>query len=46
MRKHSIAPNVVEDADRDGDVDRRDLRALGVASDIATVQFAIDPDPA
>jgi hypothetical protein len=40
------APNVVEDADGDGDVDRRDLQELGVASDIETVRFSINPDPA
>jgi hypothetical protein len=39
------APDVVEDADEDGDVDRRDLNALGVASDVETVRFAIDDRP-
>jgi len=40
------APDVVEDADGDGDVDRRDLTELGVASDVETVRFAIDERPA
>lgn len=40
------APNVVEDADRDGDVDRRDLQALGLASNVERVQFRINGAPA
>jgi hypothetical protein len=40
------APDAVEDADGDGDVDRRDVAALGVASDVETVRFDINPDAA
>ncbi len=35
------APDVVPDVDGNGVVDRRDLRALGVASDVETVTFTI-----
>lgn len=35
------APNSVPDADSDGDVDRKDLRASGVASNIEKVKFFI-----
>jgi hypothetical protein len=40
------APNVVPDADGNGRVDARDLRALGVASNVAVVPFSISADPA
>jgi hypothetical protein len=40
------APNQVPDADRDGDVDKLDLLALGVASNITSVPFAINGAPA
>jgi hypothetical protein len=38
------APGTVKDADNDGDVDARDLRRLGVASNIAAVRFHINGD--
>jgi hypothetical protein len=40
------APDVVADANGDGRVDRRDLQALGVASDIVRVPFHINGAPA
>jgi hypothetical protein len=40
------APPVVPDANGDGRVDRQDLRALGVASNVATVRFHINGNPA
>lgn len=40
------APGVVPDADHDGDVDRRDLEALGLASNVERVQFHINGAPA
>jgi hypothetical protein len=40
------APDVVADADHDGDVDRRDLRALGLASNVDRVHFRINGAPA
>lgn len=40
------APGVVPDADGDGDVDRHDLEALGVASNVETVSFRINGAPA
>jgi hypothetical protein len=40
------APDIVPDANRDGRVDRRDLQALGVASNIVRVPFHISGDPA
>lgn len=40
------APGVVEDADHDGDVDRRDLEALGLASNVERVKFRINGAPA
>jgi hypothetical protein len=40
------APDVVEDADHDGDVDRRDLQALGLASNVERVHFRINGAPA
>lgn len=36
------APAVVADTDHDGDVDARDLKALGVASNVETVHFHIN----
>lgn len=43
---YNDAPDVVKDANGDGRVDRRDLRALGVASNIVRVPFHISGDPA
>lgn len=40
------APNVVADQNGDGRIDGRDLKAIGVASDIETVRFHINGDPA
>lgn len=40
------APAVVADADHDGDVDSRDLKILGVASNVETVRFHINGAPA
>src|SRR3954453_2692923 len=40
------APNVVTDADGDGLIGRRDLQALGVASNIVQVPFHINGAPA
>jgi hypothetical protein len=40
------APNVVPDADHDGDVDKLDLAALGVASNVVSVPFSINGAPA
>lgn len=40
------APRVVPDADGDGDVDRKDVQALGLASNVETVKFRINGDPA
>lgn len=40
------APNVVTDQNGDGRVNRRDLKAIGVASNIETVKFHINGDPA
>ncbi|KQS54609.1 hypothetical protein ASG36_19150 [Geodermatophilus sp. Leaf369] len=40
------APGVVQDADGDGDVDRRDLEAIGLASNVERVQFRINGAPA
>lgn len=40
------APDVVTDQNGDGRIDRRDLMAIGVASDIETVTFHINGDPA
>jgi hypothetical protein len=37
------APDVVPDADGDGDVDGKDLEALGLASRVAKVDFFINP---
>lgn len=43
---YNDAPNVVTDTNGDGRIDRRDLRALGVASNIVQVPFHINGDPA
>lgn len=40
------APDVVPDADGDGDVDKFDLADLGVASNIVSVPFSINGAPA
>ncbi|QKE83894.1 hypothetical protein [Arthrobacter sp. NEB 688] len=39
--RYDDAPAVVPDADGDGDVDARDLRALGLASRVASVDFVV-----
>lgn len=43
---YNDAPDVVNDANGDGRVDRRDLQALGVASNIVRAPFHISADPA
>jgi hypothetical protein len=43
---YNDAPNVVPDANRDGRIDAKDLKALGVASNIVKVPFHISGDPA
>jgi len=40
------APDVVEDADGDGRIDRRDLQALGLASHVVRVPFHVNGAPA
>jgi hypothetical protein len=40
------APNVVPDLNHDGRIDAGDLKLLGVASNIVTVPFRINGDPA
>lgn len=40
------APDVVTDHNGDGRVDRRDLKKIGVASNVETVRFRINGDPA
>jgi len=40
------APNAVTDQNGDGHINRRDLKAIGVASNIETVTFHINGDPA
>jgi hypothetical protein len=40
------APNVVSDLNNDGRIDADDLKLLGVASNIVTVPFRINGDPA
>ena len=40
------APNVVPDANNDGVIDAKDLKALGVASNVVTVPFHINGAPA
>lgn len=39
---YNDAPNVVRDANHDGRIDAKDLKALGVASNIVTVPFRIN----
>jgi hypothetical protein len=43
---YNDAPNVVTDLNHDGRIDAKDLNALGVASNIVTVPFRINGDPA
>jgi hypothetical protein len=43
---YNDAPDVVTDANGDGRIDRRDLDAFGVASNIVRVPFHISGDPA
>jgi hypothetical protein len=43
---YNDAPNVVTDLNHDGRIDGKDLKALGVASNIVTVPFRINGDPA
>jgi hypothetical protein len=43
---YNDAPDVVTDANGDGRIDRRDLDALGVASNVVRVPFHISGDPA
>jgi hypothetical protein len=40
------APDVVADANHDGRIDGADLEAIGVASNVVTVPFRINGDPA
>jgi hypothetical protein len=40
------APNVISDLNNDGRIDADDLKQLGVASNIVTVPFRINGDPA
>ncbi|GAA2731496.1 hypothetical protein GCM10009867_05260 [Pedococcus aerophilus] len=40
------APNVITDQNGDRRIDRRDLKAIGVASNIETVTFHLNGDPA
>src|SRR6266567_3517457 len=40
------APNVVPDLNNDGSINAKDLKLLGVASNIVTVPFRINGDPA
>ena len=44
--KYDDAPNVVQDMNGDGRVDAKDLKALGVASNIVKIPFHISGDPA
>ncbi len=44
--KYDDAPNVVQDVNGDGRVDAKDLKILGVASNIVKVPFHISGDPA
>jgi hypothetical protein len=39
------APDVVADSDGDGDVDEADLEAIGLASEVETVDFVINGQP-
>lgn len=41
-RIYNDAPDVVRDADRDGDVDEKDVEAIGLASDVRKVGFFIN----
>ena len=43
---YNDAPNVVPDLNHDGRIDAADLKLLGVASNIVTVPFRINGDPA
>lgn len=43
---YNDAPNVVPDADNDGKIDAADLKKLGVASNIVTIHYHINGDPA
>jgi len=43
---YNDAPNVVPDLNKDGRIDAGDLQLLGVASNIVTVPFRINGDPA
>ena len=43
---YNDAPNVVRDLNYDGRIDAKDLKILGVASNIVTVPFRINGDPA
>ncbi|HEY2199952.1 MAG TPA: hypothetical protein VGH69_20055 [Mycobacterium sp.] len=43
---YNDAPNVVPDLNNDGRIDANDLKVLGVASNIVTVPFRINGDPA
>jgi hypothetical protein len=40
---HDDAPDVVPDADGNGTCDERDLRAFGVASNVARAEFFVNP---
>jgi hypothetical protein len=40
---HDDAPDVLPDADGDGTCDERDLRAFGVASNVARAEFFVNP---
>ena len=41
---YNDAPDVVTDANHDGRIDARDLRALGVASNIVTIHLHLAGD--
>jgi hypothetical protein len=43
---YNDAPGVIKDLNGDGRIDANDLKALGVASNIVTVPFRINGDPA
>ena len=43
---YNDAPNIVNDVNHDGRIDAKDLKALGVASNIVTVPFRINGAPA
>ena len=42
---YNDAPDVVTDVNHDGQVDAKDLKAIGVASNIVTVAFHINGQP-